>query len=119
MLYRIAADGLVLLHLLFILFAVGGAVLLIKWPRLCWLHLPAAGWGFLVEVMHWPCPLTDWENRMRQAAGEQGYAQGFIEHYLLPVIYPAGLTPGIQVALGITVLLVNLGLYTWLYRRRR
>lgn len=119
MLYRITADGLVLLHLLFILFAVGGALLLFKWPRLCWLHLPAALWGFLVEVMHWPCPLTRWENHFRRAAGEQGYARGFIEHYLLPVIYPAGLTPAMQIGLGLLVLGVNGVIYArWLYRRR-
>ncbi|MHA6195220.1 DUF2784 domain-containing protein [Pseudomonas wadenswilerensis] len=117
--YHIAANGLMLLHLLFILFAVGGALLVLRWPRLAWLHLPAAGWGFLVEVMHWPCPLTRWENHFRRLAGEQGYAQGFIEHYLVPMIYPEGLTPGIQLGLGIGVLVVNLGLYGWVLHRRR
>lgn len=120
MFYRFAADGVVLVHLLFIVFAVLGALLVLRWPRLCWLHLPAAAWGFLVEVMHWPCPLTRWENHFRHLAGEQGYGQGFIEHYLLPVIYPAGLTPAIQLWLGGGVLVVNAGIYGWLlYRRRR
>ncbi|MGE7956227.1 DUF2784 domain-containing protein [Pseudomonas sp. NPDC089530] len=119
MLYRLTADTLVLLHLSFILFALLGGLLVLRWPRLAWLHLPAAAWGVTVEVFHLACPLTRWENLMRQRAGQQGYDDGFIEHYLIPLIYPAGLTPQIQLGLGALVLLINLLVYGRLWRRRR
>ncbi len=119
MAYRLAADALVLLHLLFILFALFGGLLALKWPKLIVLHLPAATWGVLVEVMQWRCPLTRWENLMRQAAGQAGYADSFIEHYLWPLIYPAGLTASIQLGLGAVVLLVNGLVYQRVYRRWR
>lgn len=119
MLYRFAADSLVSLHLTFILFVLFGGLLVLKWPRLAWLHLPAATWGVAVEIFHLPCPLTDWENRMRHGAGQQGYGDGFIEHYLIPLIYPAGLTPQIQLGLGALVLLINALVYGRLWWRRR
>ncbi|MDH4585215.1 DUF2784 domain-containing protein [Pseudomonas sp. BN415] len=115
--YRIAADAVLLLHLSFILFVVLGGLLVLKWPRLVWLHLPAVVWGATVEFLHLACPLTPLENRLRLAAGEQGFSGGFIEHYLVPVIYPAGLTPGIQLWLGVVVLLINLVPYCLLARR--
>lgn len=115
--YRIAADAVLLLHLAFILFVVLGGLLVLKWPRLAWLHLPAVAWGATVEFLHLICPLTLLENRLRLAAGEQGYSGGFIEHYLLPLIYPAGLTPAIQIWLGALVLLLNLLPYGLLARR--
>ncbi|KAB0495620.1 DUF2784 domain-containing protein [Pseudomonas vancouverensis] len=118
MLYRIAADGLVLFHLLFILFAVLGGLLVLRWRPLIWWHPPAALWGMAVEFFHLPCPLTEWENRLRQGAGQTGYGGGFIEHYILPVIYPAGLTPGIQIVLGCVVLLINGLVYLRLIRQR-
>jgi hypothetical protein len=105
--YRIAADGLVLFHLTFILFVLFGGLLVLKWRRLIWWHLPAAAWGLAVEFFHLPCPLTHWENLMRHAAGQSGYGGGFIEYYVWPVIYPAGLTPAIQLWLAGLVLLVN------------
>ncbi|WP_085586404.1 MULTISPECIES: DUF2784 domain-containing protein [unclassified Pseudomonas] len=117
MLYRIAADSLVLFHLLFILFVLFGGLLALKWRPVAWLHLPAATWGVLVEVLHLTCPLTYWENLMRHAAGQTEYAGGFIEHYVWPIIYPAGLTPQIQLALGSVVLAVNLLVYGRLIRR--
>jgi hypothetical protein len=117
MLYRIAADGLVLFHLIFILFVLFGGLLVFKWRFLVWWHLPAAAWGVAVEVFHLPCPLTQWENLMRHAAGQTGYGGGFIEQYVWPVIYPAGLTPTIQWGLGGVVLLVNLVVYLRLLRR--
>ena len=116
MLYRIAADGLVLSHLLFILFVLFGGLLALKWPALIWAHLPAVAWGVTVEVLHLSCPLTEWENLMRQAAGQTGYGGGFIEHYIWPVIYPAGLTPEIQLALGSVVLAINVLVYLRLIR---
>jgi hypothetical protein len=117
MLYRIAADGLVLFHLMFILFVLFGGLLLLKWPPLIGVHLPAAAWGVAVEVFQLSCPLTRWENLLRQTAGQAGYAGGFIEHYVWPLIYPAGLTPAIQLGLGSLVLLVN-GLVYWRLARR-
>ncbi|NWA28184.1 DUF2784 domain-containing protein [Pseudomonas gingeri] len=118
MFYRIAADGLVSFHLLFILFVLFGGLLVLKWRRLIWLHLPAATWGVAVEVFHLECPLTRWENLFRQAAGQGGYGEGFIEHYLIPLIYPAGLTPTIQLGLGALVLLLNLAVYLRLFKTR-
>ncbi|WP_065259769.1 DUF2784 domain-containing protein [Pseudomonas bananamidigenes] len=119
MLYRIAADGLVLFHLSFILFVLFGGLLVLKWHRVAWLHVPAAAWGVMVEVLHLTCPLTYWENLMRQAAGQTGYAGGFIEHYVWPIIYPAGLTPQIQLVLGGVVLAINLLVYGRLLRQSR
>ena len=116
MLYRIAADGLLLFHLLFILFVLFGGLLALKWRALIWAHLPAVAWGVTVEVLHLTCPLTQWENLMRQAAGQTGYGGGFIEHYVWPVIYPAGLTPAIQLALGSAVLAINVLVYLRLIR---
>lgn len=115
---RLAADALVLAHLAFILFVLFGGLLLLRWPRLAWLHLPAVAWGAIVEFFQLICPLTPWENRLRRAAGEAGYPGGFIEHYLIPLIYPAGLTPRIQLGLGALVLLVNGAVYAWLLWRR-
>lgn len=117
----VAADGLLLVHLLFILFVLLGGLLVWRWSWLAWLHLPAALWGVLVELMHWPCPLTPLEQQLREAAGQAGYHGGFIEHYLLPLIYPAGLTPQIQMILGLFVLTLNglvYGLLLWRRRRR-
>ncbi|MCY1403669.1 hypothetical protein D9M71_188580 [compost metagenome] len=119
MLYRIAADGLMLFHLLFIVFVLFGGLLVLKWRHLIWWHPPAALWGMAVEFFHLPCPLTDWENRMRHDAGQTGYGGGFIEHYIWPVIYPAGLTPGIQLGLGSVVLVINVLVYLRLIRQWR
>ncbi|MFY0728814.1 DUF2784 domain-containing protein [Pseudomonas sp. NFX15] len=119
MLYRIAADGLVLFHLMFIGFVLFGGLLVLKWRGLIVWHLPAALWGMAVEFVHLPCPLTEWENRMRHGAGQSGYGGGFIEHYVWPVIYPAGLTPGIQLGLGAMVLAINLWGYLRLLHQRR
>jgi len=119
MLYRIAADGLVLFHLLFILFVLFGGLLVLKWRHLAWWHLPAAAWGVAVEVFQLACPLTQWENLMRNAAGQTGYGGGFIEHYVWPVIYPAGLTPSIQLGLGGVVLVINVLVYVRVFRQRK
>lgn len=113
------ADGLVLVHLAFIVFAVLGAALLFVWPRLVWLHLPALLWAGWIEFSGGICPLTPIEQRWREAAGQAGYQGGFIEHYLVPVIYPEGLTRDIQFILGGVLILVNVLLYgLWLSRRR-
>lgn len=119
MFWRMAADALVLVHLSFILFVLFGGLLLLRWPRLLWLHLPAVTWGIVVECLHLGCPLTPWENQLRRAAGQAGYEGSFIEHYLIPLIYPAGLTSQIQLWLGAIVVLVNLAVYAWLICCRR
>jgi len=113
MLYRLAADLLVLFHLVFIIFVITGGFLVLKWRWVILLHLPAVVWGALIEFQGWMCPLTPLEQRLRQAAGEKGYAGGFIEHYVLPVIYPQALTADIQIVLGSFVILINLVAYTW------
>ena len=119
MLHRLAADAVLLIHLAFILFALFGALLAIIWRWTPWLHLPAAAWSVFVEVSGRICPLTDVENDLRAQAGQSGYDGGFIEHYLLPVLYPAGLTREIQYVLAAIVLTTNLSIYAWLLLRRR
>lgn len=116
--HALLADLVVAVHFAFILFAVAGGLFVPRWPRLAWLHLPAALWGAAVVAFGWICPLTPLENRLRAAAGEAGYAGGFIERYLLPLIYPPGLTRGMQVALGVALLLFNLAVYARAWRRR-
>lgn len=117
--YRLAADTVLLLHLGFILFVLFGALLSARWPRAWLLHLPAAFWGAWVELTGGACPLTAWENALRARAGMAGYGDSFVAHYLLPLIYPDGLTRPLQYALAALVLLVNAVLYGWLLRRRR
>jgi hypothetical protein len=115
----LAADAVVLLHALFILFVGFGAALLWRWPRLVWLHAPAVVWGAFVEASGSVCPLTPLENRLRALAGGGGYGGGFVEHYLLPWIYPEALTREVQIAIGVAVVVVNVVLYAWWLRRRR
>jgi len=120
MIYAWAADAVVLLHLGFIAFVVGGAALLWRWPRVALLHLPAALWGAYAEFSGTICPLTPLENHLRELAGGRGYEGGFIEHYLLPLIYPAALTRETQLVLGLVVVGINVALYlAWLAGRRR
>ena len=119
MLYRIAADGVLLLHLAFIAFALVGAALAARWPWVVAIHLPAAAWGFFVELSGRVCPLTHAENHLRIMAGQSGYSESFIEHYLLAIIYPDGLTREIQFALAALVVLVNAAAYGWLIHRHR
>ena len=120
MIERIAADGIVILHFGFIVFVGLGAFLSLRWERAAWLHVPAAAWGAAIEFRHGVCPLTPLEQRLRLSAGEAGYSGSFIEHYLLPIIYPAGLDEVHQFALGILVIVINLAVYAWvLFRRSR
>ncbi len=119
MLLRLAADTLVLLHLAFILLVLFGGLLVLRWRPALLLHLPALAWGLAVEYLHLGCPLTTWENQLRNAAGDAGYPGGFIDHYLWPLIYPAGLTPTVQLVLGSVALLLNLAVYAcvaWRWR---
>lgn len=119
MLARFLADVVVVVHALFTVFVALGGLLVLRWPRLAWLHLPAALWGILIEYVGWVCPLTPLENALRRAGGEAGYGGGFVEHYVLRVLYPAGLTRGTQYVLGTLVLLVNVLVYAVLLHRRR
>lgn len=123
MFFRLAADAVLLLHLTFIAFAVLGAVLTIRWRWMPIVHLPAAAWGIAVELTGRICPLTYLENSLRQQAGQAGYHESFIEHYLLNIIYPSGLTQEIQYLLAGIVLTTNVAIYTGLvlvrYRAKR
>jgi len=116
--YGVLADGVLLAHLGFILFVGLGGLLSLRWPRMALVHLPVAAYGALIEVFGWICPLTPLENSLRRAAGEAGYAGGFIEHYLLPVIYPGGLTREVQLVLAVLVVGLNAGIYGLVWRRR-
>ncbi len=119
MLYAVLADLVVLVHLAFVLFVIGGGLLVLRWPRAAWFHLPAAAWGAIVEFTGWICPLTPVENWLRVRGGETGYEQDFLSHYLLPLLYPAGLTSEMQWTLGLVVLFVNAAMYGWLGFRAR
>lgn len=119
MILRLAADLVLLGHLAFILFALLGAAIATRWRWVLVVHLPAAAWGFFVELTGRICPLTDLENYLRIKAGQSGYTESFIEHYLLAIIYPAGLTREVQIALAGVVLIINVAIYGWLFYRRR
>ncbi|GAB3467798.1 DUF2784 domain-containing protein [Polaromonas eurypsychrophila] len=112
------ADLVLLVHLLFIVFAVGGGVLALHWRWMPWLHLPALAWGATVEFTGWICPLTPLENALRRAAGAATYSETFIGRYLMPVIYPGELTRELQWALGVLLLVINGVIYAVVWRRR-
>jgi hypothetical protein len=118
LIYWALADLVLVVHLAFVLFVVLGGLLVLKWPRLAWLHVPAAVWGVLIEYKGWICPLTPLENSFRARGGGAGYSGGFIEHYIQPLLYPAGLTRGTQIVLGSLALLVNLTAYGVVIARR-
>jgi len=117
MLYRVAADGVLALHLAFVLFALLGGFLVLRRVGLAWLHLPAVAWAAFIEFSGRICPLTPLEDALRQAAGDAGYAGDFLEHYLLAMIYPEGLTHDVQIILGATVVIVNVAIYALILRR--
>ena len=119
MLYGVLADLVVFLHGAFILFVVGGGVLVFRWRWLAWLHIPAALWGATIEFTGWICPLTPLENHFRRLAGEAGYSGSFIAHYVVPLVYPEGLTQRGQLLLGFVVVGLNLVIYWAVWRRRR
>jgi Protein of Unknown function (DUF2784) len=119
MFYPLVADGVVILHLSFVLFVLFGGLLTFWWPRIAWLHLPAAAWGAAVEFGGWVCPLTPLEQWLRLKAGQSAYPSDFIEHYVLPVLYPAMLTHDQQIVLAALVVVVNVAVYGWVLRRTR
>lgn len=116
---RILADLVLVVHLGFIAFVVAGGLLALRWPRAALVHLPAALWGVFIEVSGGICPLTPLENALRRQAGASGYAGSFVEQYLLPLVYPAELTPGLQRGLAALVVLANALVYAWVIRARR
>ena len=116
--YRFLAETVVFAHLAFVLFVVLGGLLALKWRRIAWAHVPAALWGVVVELSGWACPLTPLEGWLRTKAGDETYAGGFVEHYIVPVLYPARLTRSLQCALGVAALVVNVLIYWRVYRPR-
>ena len=119
MTYRLAADLILILHLAFVLFVVLGGLLLLRWPKLVWLHLAAVTWGALMEFIGFVCPLTPLEVDLRRLGGEAGYEGDFIQHYITASLYPSGLTRKMQIGLGISVLVLNMLIYGyWIAHRR-
>ena len=104
-------------HFLFVLFVVLGGLLVLRWPKLAYLHVPAAIWGAAIELAGWICPLTPLENSLRTQAGSAGYSGGFIEHYILPILYPSALTRDVQLILGFLVIVFNLIIYAYVFRK--
>ena len=117
--YRILADAVVVVHLVFIIFVLLGGVFVVKWRSLVFVHIPAVLWGAWVEFQGWICPLTPLENWFRQKAGLGGYQNGFIDQYLVPLIYPAGLNREWQMIFGALVIILNVTIYAWVWRRGR
>lgn len=119
MIFRRLADGVLLLHLAFLVFVTLGGWLVLRRPRVAWIHLPLAAWGVFVEYTGLVCPLTPLENYLRQRGGEASYAGGFIDHYITAVLYPTGLTRAMQIALGSAVLALNVAIYWRAIRKTR
>ena len=119
MIYRLLADGVVVVHGLFVVFVLLGAFLALRWHWIVWIHIPAAIWGVLIEYAGWICPLTPLENSLRERAGQLTYSGDFIQHYVLGALYPQGLTRMTQYVLGSTALLVNIIGYVLLIRSVR
>ena len=117
--YKLLADALVVAHFLFIIFVVVGGLLVIYWPRVTWLHLPAAAWGAMVEFTGWFCPLTPLENYFRQLSGSAAYSGDFVAQYLLYLIYPENLTREVQFGLGMFVVVINVIFYMLAIKKHR
>jgi len=119
MAFSLLADLVLAVHLGFVVFVVLGGLLALRRPWAAWVHVPAALWGAWIELAGGICPLTPLENELRRRAGEGGYTGGFVEHYLVPIVYPAGLTRTTQLLLGVLVILVNAAVYGVVLRRWR
>jgi hypothetical protein len=119
MIYRLLADFVVIIHVGFVLFVVLGGFLLRRWPKLVYAHVPAAVWGVLIEIAGWVCPLTPLENSLRARGGQARYEGDFIEHYILPVLYPHGIHRITQLLLGVIALAINAVAYALYVRERR
>ena len=119
MVYGVLTDVVVGVHFAFVLFVVLGGLFVLRWKLWAWIHIPCVLWGALNEFWGWVCPLTPLENWLRQSGGEAAYANSFVEHYILPILYPGELTRGLQILLGLVVIAINVGVYGWLWSRRR
>jgi len=115
MLYSIAADIVVIVHLIFVAFVVLGGLLVIKKRKIVYFHIPAVIWGTLIEFFGWICPLTPLEQKLRMLAGQSGYSESFIEHYIIPVLYPDFLARDLQIFLGLFVIIINLVIYCYIF----
>jgi hypothetical protein len=118
MIYHLLADLTVVIHLLFVLFVMLGGLLILRWRFFAWIHMPAVLWAVLIEFSGWICPLTPLENHLRIKGGSSGYATGFVEHYIIPLLYPSQLTREMQIFLGLLVFIVNLVIYLWVWHTR-
>ena len=118
MIYHLLADLIVVIHLLFVLFVMLGGLFILRWRFFVWIHMPAVFWAVLIEFSGWICPLTPLENLLRIKGGSSGYAVGFVEHYIIPLLYPSQLTRKLQILLGLLVLTVNLVIYLWVWHTR-
>lgn len=114
--FKVAANAIAIVHLLFVAFVVAGGLLVLRWRHVMWLHLPAAVWGMLIEFAGWYCPLTKVENYFLRRAGDSGYGEGFLAHHVFAILYPNGLTRGVEIFLGAFVLAVNLAVYVKILR---
>ncbi len=119
MVFRFLADAVVIFHLAFVAFALFGGLLVIKWKRLAWIHIPSAAWAVIMEFTGMICPLTPLENYFRNKGGLSGYDTGFVEHYIMPILYPESLDSSLQIVLGILVIVVNAGIYAWVFRQSK
>ena len=111
MIYRVLADVTAIFHLAFVLFVAFGGLLVLRWRKLAWIHLPAAIWGALIEIMNWSCPLTAYENLFRVRGGMRGYGDDFIAYHLFRWIYPEGLTRSMQWSIAVLVFAINTAVY--------
>ncbi len=119
MVFSLLADLALLLHAGFVLFVLFGGLLIVKWPRVRWAHLPAVAWGAIVELTGWICPLTPLESWLRRQGGDASFEEDFLQRYLLVLLYPDGFERETQIALGVIVVVLNLAVYSWLWRRSR
>jgi hypothetical protein len=119
MLYRLLADLVLVLHLAFVVFALFGGLLALRYPKIVWLHLPVLVWGVVVQWADWICPLTPLENHFRHLGGEAGYAGGFIEHVVSRVLYPENLSLDLRYVLGLLLIVVNVSVYWYVMSGRR
>ncbi|MDX1651363.1 MAG: DUF2784 domain-containing protein [Brumimicrobium sp.] len=117
MFFKILADLVVIIHFVFILYVIFGGLIVLKYRKTVFLHIPCAIWGCLIMFAGWICPLTYIENDLREAAGTETYSDGFIQHYIIPIIYPENLTRELQAILGFSVLVLNIIVYSILIKR--
>jgi hypothetical protein len=118
MVYCLLADVVFIIHLCFIVFVVIGAFFVLKWRWVAFIHIPAVIWGLAIEFLNAPCPLTPWEQQLLLRAGEEAYRGGFVDHYIVPLIYPDA-NPRFFLEAGIFLLVLNCVVYAWIIMRMR